>query len=392
MLILLGKMQGIAGHPLSYVLHPNLKGPNDADPDDETKDPSPFGQPGSPYISIDNKLCHRAPILRTDLTHLQLSASLKTLETDGPFEPSFLADMAMVYNILHSCWGKLSWWHHVKKFSKTKNGRQVYWTLHTLLLGGQQVVSTGNAICTKLQSFRYAGDRKNFNFDKYVNLHVEQHNQHADLQEYGVAPLAENLKTLWFQDGIRDPSLNAVKASINANHANFTDFDSVKDAYVEFKRTENPTHDPKTWQVASVAHGGRRGGNFPCRPDRGQGPQTPDKRQMGLVPQSEVIKQTHHVNRHYSDAEWTQLTPAEKQKIWQLRNPGKTPGTGPTRRDCRRAVALTSTSSASPGGLSKRPMEDPAVRCNQPADDQGWGRNRENPFLSRQVRPHGKDT
>ncbi len=42
-----------------------------------------------------------------------------------------------------------------------------------------------------------------------MNLHVEQHNQHANL--YKVAPLAENLKTLWFQDGIRDPSLNAVK-------------------------------------------------------------------------------------------------------------------------------------------------------------------------------------
>ncbi len=98
---------------------------------------------------------------------------------------------------------------------------------------------------TKLQSFRYEGDRKNFNFDKYVNLHIEQHNQHADLQEYGVAPLAKNLKTLWFQDGFRDLSLNAVKVSINANRANFTDFDSVKDAYVEFKCTENPTKDPR---------------------------------------------------------------------------------------------------------------------------------------------------
>ncbi len=177
MLILLGKMRGIAGHPLSYVPCPSLKRPNDADPDDKTKDPLPFGQPGSSYVLIDNKLCHRAPILRTDLTHLQLSASRETLETDGPFLPSFLANMATVYNILHSCWGKSSWWHHVKKFSKTKNGQQVYRTLHTLLLGGQRVVSTGNAICTKLQSFRYEGDRKNFNFDKYVNLHVEQHNQ-----------------------------------------------------------------------------------------------------------------------------------------------------------------------------------------------------------------------
>ncbi len=121
---------------------------------------------------------------------------------------------------------------------------------------------------TKLQSFRYEGDHKNFNFDKYVNLHVEQHNQHADLQEYRVAPLAKNLKTRLFQDGIRDPSLNAVKASINANRANFTDFDSVKDAYVEFKHTDNSTNDPKTRQVASVARGGHEGGNFPHRPDQ----------------------------------------------------------------------------------------------------------------------------
>ncbi len=95
----------------------------------------------------------------------------------------------------------------MKKFSKTKNGRQVYRTLHTLLLGGQHVVSAGSTIVTKLQSFKYEGYRKNFNFDKYVSLHVKHHNQHADLQEYGVGPLAENLKTLWFQDGIKDPLL-----------------------------------------------------------------------------------------------------------------------------------------------------------------------------------------
>jgi hypothetical protein len=251
--------------------------------------------------------------------------------------------------------------------------------------------STGNTIVTKLQSFRYEGDRKNFNFDKYVNLHVEQHNQHADLQEYKFAPLAKNLKTLWFQDGIRDPSLKAVKASINANRANFTDFDSVKDAYVEFKRTDNPTNDPKTRQVAFVARGGHGGRNYPCRYDQGHEPQTSDKRQKGLVPQSEVNKQTHIINRHYADAKFDQLTPAEKQKLWQLRNAGKTPGTGPTRRDRRRAVVLTSTSSTSSGGSSKCQMEDPAAKGDQPAADQGWGRVRDNPCLGRQVRPCGDD-
>jgi hypothetical protein len=105
MLILLGKMRGKSGHPLSYVPHPNLKGPNNADIDDETEDPPPFGQPGSPYVLIDDELCRRAPILRTDLTHYQLSATLQTLESDGPFEPSFLANMVTVYNVFHACWG-----------------------------------------------------------------------------------------------------------------------------------------------------------------------------------------------------------------------------------------------------------------------------------------------
>ncbi len=112
---------------------------------------------------------------------------------------------------------------------------------------------------------------------------------------------------------------------------------------------------------------------------------------MGLVPQSEVDKQTHIINRHYSDAKFDQLTPAEKQKLWQLRNAGKTPGTGPTRRDCKRAVALTSTSSSSSGSSGKRQMEDPAIKSDQSAADQGWGRNRDNPCLARQVRPRGND-
>jgi hypothetical protein len=69
MLILLGKMQGISGNPLSYVSWSTLKGPSNADIDDEREDPPPFGQPGSPYFLIDNKICRRAPILHSDLTH-----------------------------------------------------------------------------------------------------------------------------------------------------------------------------------------------------------------------------------------------------------------------------------------------------------------------------------
>ena len=64
---------------------------------------------------------------------------------------------------------------------KGKNGRQVWRTLHATLLGGDRITSTWSAIVAKLQTFSYDGDQKNFNFNKYVTLHVEQHNLHADL-------------------------------------------------------------------------------------------------------------------------------------------------------------------------------------------------------------------
>jgi len=91
--------------------------------------------------------------LQNNLAYGQLAASLDTLKNEGPFEPAFMADMILVFDILHACWGKSTWWTHVKKI-KGKNGRQVWRTLHTALLGGDRITSTGSAIVAKLQTFR----------------------------------------------------------------------------------------------------------------------------------------------------------------------------------------------------------------------------------------------
>jgi hypothetical protein len=293
--------------------------------------------------------------------------------------------MVSVYHILHACWGKSSWWTHVKKVNG-KNGRQVWRILHATLLGKDRITSSGNAIVTKLQSFRYEGDRKNFNFDKYVTLHVEQHNLHADLIEYGVQPLDESLKILWFQDGIKCTTLDAVKAAIATNKEKYSKFDSVKDAYVDFKRTMTPTIAPLTRQVASVG-AGRGGGGRTRQTGRGAGQRTGD-RKKGLVAQSEIDKQTHITDRDYAPDDYKRLTPAEKARLWQLRNPNKTPGTGPTRRDRTSSVASASTSSSNTG---KRQAEDSAEKDEKTTNDDSWGRNRDNPVLGRQVKSRGNE-
>jgi len=56
-----------------------------------------------------------------------------------------MADMALVYDVLHVYWGKSSWWAHVKKV-KDKNDQQVWRIFHTVLLGGNRITTTGSAI------------------------------------------------------------------------------------------------------------------------------------------------------------------------------------------------------------------------------------------------------
>ncbi len=138
---------------------------------------------------------------------------------------------------------------------KTKNGRKAFRVLHAHLLGGQQLVTSGSAIMTRLQSLQYDGDRRNFDFNKYVALQVAGNNDHNDLGEYGVEPLTKSLKILWFQKGITDKSLDAVWASILAAPANYLTFTAVQEAYVNFKLTQKATEPPKACQVASLRAG-----------------------------------------------------------------------------------------------------------------------------------------
>jgi hypothetical protein len=63
MTILLGKMRGISGIPLAYVVHYNLKSPYNTLYGDPTTDPPAFGRPGSAYSSVDEELIARAAIL-----------------------------------------------------------------------------------------------------------------------------------------------------------------------------------------------------------------------------------------------------------------------------------------------------------------------------------------
>jgi hypothetical protein len=102
--------------------------------------------------------------------------------------------MKKVWAILHALFSTSSVWQHVKKFTVTQDGRQVYRTLHSHFFGADKVNTMVNDILLSLKLKIYQGDCKNWNFDKYYLAHVAEHNRHSSLLEYNIAPLEESMK------------------------------------------------------------------------------------------------------------------------------------------------------------------------------------------------------
>ena len=181
------------------------------------------------------------------------------------------------------------------------------------------------------------------------------------------------------QRGIIDKSFEAVRASINAAPTNFTTFTAVQEAYVSFYLQQKQTDPPRGRQLSSVS-GGRSGGSRTGDRGRGRGG---GNRSKGIF-SAEELAACKVANRDYSPEEYKKLTPLQKQKLYQLRNPGKQLGTGPSRQSRRggtdgATVASTNTSGA------KRANNDSRGDTDGDDDQTAKSRNRDmSPVAGRQ--------
>jgi hypothetical protein len=238
----------VLGVPLIYVIRHILL------PKEDDEDPA-FGEDDSKYTSHDHEMITCCPILMEDCDY---DLSYDVLKIQGPFVPTFLTDSKKVWAILHMLFSTSSIWQNVKKFTATQDGRRVYPTLHSHFFGKDKVNTMRNDIHSSLKSKIYQGDQKNFNFDKYCLLHVAEHNRYTSLVEYGVHPLEESMKILYFEDGINDPTLDAALNAILVNRSQFQDFDSVRHMYVTKRSQKSEAGILQGQQLSAVT--GRGGG------------------------------------------------------------------------------------------------------------------------------------
>ena len=382
---LLSRVRGVTGVPLSYVIRGKIKVEHEADEPE-------FGATDSKFTSIDEEMIARAPILSEDADENDPD---ETLEASGPFHVSFLTDAKKVYVILHAQYSTAGAWQHVKKYSTTQNGRQVWRTLHTFFFGKDRISTMYAEIIGTLKLMWYKGDLKNYNFDKYCTAHVEQHNRLAALQEYGVQGLDEAMKIHYFEEGIKDDSLTAAKTMILADRTKFPDFTSVMNLYSNLKRTQKTDIAPTGRTISALNQGRGGGGRGRGGTGRGRGRGRGSMpRAFGLVPQAEIDKVTGLEAKNYPDEIYNAFTPAMKAKHWQLKYPDQVPGTGPaksTRGDTtgltsqiaefKTAMSTAATAISDFTATTKRAADDEESELTK---DSGWGRNRDSPALGRQ--------
>jgi hypothetical protein len=265
----------------------------------------------------------------------------------------------------------------------------VYRTLHSHFFGKDKVNTMVNDILSSLKSKVYQGDRKNWTFDKYCLAHVAKHNRHASLTEYDVAPLEESMKIHYFEEGIKDPTLDAARNAILVDRTRFPDFDSIMQLYMTSKRSQKSEATPPGRQLSAVTGGrggGGRGRGGANRGGRGRG--DPDARQKGLVSQA-VVRVTTVENKHYPEEVYAKFSAAEKSKHWQLRNPGKERGTGSAggRKSGISATNVSDFASAISSAVSAiSALSDTTKRTADDEEPDNDSSNRKNPALARQIK------
>jgi hypothetical protein len=65
---------------------------------------------------------------------------------------------------------------YIEKFTRKWDGRGAYWALYNHYLGEHNATNMVTKALAALHKLQYTGESRNFNWEKYVNKHEENHN------------------------------------------------------------------------------------------------------------------------------------------------------------------------------------------------------------------------
>ena len=214
--------------PLAYVIRDEVEVPDSAD------------DPATNYESATTEMIRRAP-------------HGTEVNNDWVLDPVYVANREKVWDIIAQITRDQPCWTYVKPAQHSRDGRAAYQGLYNHFLGPNNVDNMASKAKKMLESMTYKGESRRWNFERYVNLQMQQHSILEGLVAHGYAGIDERSKVRHLLAGIKTDKLDAIKTRIMLDTKYRNSFDDSVTLYMDFIKESTPPPDVPTRQVSFVS-------------------------------------------------------------------------------------------------------------------------------------------
>ena len=149
------------------------------------------------YPTIQDEMIARAPHFTLSPTNVRIP------------DPTYLINREKVWDIIAKITREHSCWTYVKPAQRTRDGRMAFLNLQQHFLGPNNVDNMATLAEDKLKSTVYNGEQRRWDFERYVNVHKQQHSIMEGLVEHGYTGIDPQSKVRFLLDGIKSDKFDA---------------------------------------------------------------------------------------------------------------------------------------------------------------------------------------
>ena len=130
---------------------------------------------------------------------------------NADYTADYLADSSKVWNLISDLTRDQDWWSYVRPSQRTRDGRLAFLVLKNPYLGKKNVDNMPSRAEAKLKDTSYSGEKRRWNFEKYVKMHIYQHDILTGLVEHRYSGINDRSKVRHLMAGIKTKVLDPVK-------------------------------------------------------------------------------------------------------------------------------------------------------------------------------------
>ena len=153
---------------------------------------------------------------------------------NAAYTADYLVDRSKVWELISDLTRDQDCWLYVRLAQSTRDGRLAFLGLKNHYIGKNNVDNMSSCAEAKLKDTSYFGEKRRWNFEKYVKTHVDQHSILTGLVKHGYSGIDDQSKVRHLMAGIKTKVLYPVKTHIMASAVLRNDFDACVNLYKYF--------------------------------------------------------------------------------------------------------------------------------------------------------------